>query len=124
MRCAYRFPERSMRPKSASILLATISIALVSPLAVLAQAPCEARQTNSSKIASDGTDYVTRIVPVPNTVSPEAQKLLARKESDAARPETLEQRRAGTDKWQAGVGEAFRKLYPVNVSSDTIAGVP
>ena len=88
------------------------------------QAPCDARPTNSSKISPDGTDYVTRIMPVPNTVSPEAQKLLARVVSDAALPETLEQRRMGTDKWQAGVGETFKKLYPLNVASDTIAGVP
>jgi len=79
---------------------------------------------DSSSIAADGTAYVTRIVPVPSTISPEAQKVLARVESDAAVQQTLEQRRAGTDKWQAGVGEASKKLYPVNIASDTIAGVP
>jgi monoterpene epsilon-lactone hydrolase len=88
------------------------------------QAPCDAKQTNSSKIASDGTAYVTRIMPVPNTVSPEAQKVLARMESDASVIETLEQRRAGTDKWQVGVGEQYKQLYPVNVTSDVIARVP
>jgi len=61
---------------------------------------------------------------VPATISPEAQKVLARAESDAAAPETLEQRRAGTDKWQAGVGEVSRKLYPANITGDAIAGVP
>ena len=35
-------------------------------------------QTDSSKIAPDGTAYVTRVVPVPTTISPEAQKVLAR----------------------------------------------
>jgi acetyl esterase/lipase len=89
-----------------------------------AQQPCNCKQTNSSKIAPDGTAYVTRIVPVPTNISPEAQKMLARLESDAPVSETLEQRRTGTDKWQAGVGEEFKKLYPVNVTSDTIAGVP
>jgi acetyl esterase/lipase len=61
---------------------------------------------------------------VPNTVSPEAQKVLARVVSDAPMPQTLEQRRAQTDKWQAGVGEESKKLYPVNIAADTIAGVP
>ena len=81
-------------------------------------------QTDSSTIAPDGTAYVTRVVPVPTTVSPEAQKLLARVVSDAAKPATLQERRTGTDKWQTGAGEAFKKIYPVNIASDTIAGVP
>ena len=81
-------------------------------------------QTDSSKIGPDGTAYVTRVVPVPTTVSPEAQKVLARVASDAVVPQTLEQRRTGTDKWQAGAGEASKKLYPANVAADTIAGVP
>ena len=83
-----------------------------------------AQQTDSSKISPDGTAYVTRVVPVPATVSPEAQKMLARVVSDAAVPQTLEQRRIGTDKWQAGAGEESKKLYPANVASDTIARVP
>jgi epsilon-lactone hydrolase len=53
---------------------------------------------------------VTRIMPVPATISPEAQKVLARVESDAAVPQTLEQRRALTDKWQAGVGETRKNF--------------
>jgi acetyl esterase/lipase len=81
-------------------------------------------QTDSSTIAPDGTAYVTRVVPVPTTVSPEAQKVLARVVSDAHKPESLEERRASTDKWQTATGEAFKKIYPVNISSDTIAGVP
>jgi monoterpene epsilon-lactone hydrolase len=81
-------------------------------------------QTDSSRISADGTAYVTRVVPVPTTISAEAQKVLARVISDANVPQTLEQRRAGTDKWQAGAGEASRKLYPANVTGDKIAGVP
>src|SRR6267143_3169330 len=79
------------------------------------QASAGAKPTDSSMIAPDGTAYVTRVVPVPTTISPEAQKVLARVESDAAVHETLEQRRTGTDKWQAGAGEESKKLYPVNV---------
>jgi epsilon-lactone hydrolase len=86
--------------------------------------PGDQRPTDSSHVQSDGTVYVTRVVPVPTTISPEAQKMLARVVSDAAVPQTLEQRRTGTDKWQAGAGEASKKMYPVNVASDTIAGVP
>ncbi|HEY1948127.1 MAG TPA: alpha/beta hydrolase fold domain-containing protein [Bryobacteraceae bacterium] len=83
-----------------------------------------AQQTDTSKIGKDGTAFVTRVVPVPTTISPEAQKMLSRVVSDAAVPQTLEQRRTGTDRWQAGAGEASKKLYSVNIASDTIAGVP
>lgn len=84
----------------------------------------DAPVADTSRIAADGTAYVTRVVPVPTTVSPEAQKMLARVVSDAAVAQTLEQRRVGTDKWQAGAGEASKKIYPANVAADTIAGVP
>ena len=85
----------------------------------------EQQQKDSSVIGPDGTAYVTRIVPVPKTVSPEAQKMLARVVSDAAGPAgSVEQERAGIDRWQAGAGEVSKKLYPVNLATDTIAGVP
>lgn len=83
-----------------------------------------APQTDSSYIESDGTAHVTRIVPVPSTISPEAQKTLARQVSDAAPQETLAERRSHTDTWQAGAGEKSRAMYPVNLATDTIAGVP
>src|SRR5579859_4176577 len=91
---------------------------------LIARQSAKSKQTDSSKIAPDGTAYVTRIVPVPTTVSPEAQKVLARVVSDAVVPETLEQRRTATDKWQAGAGDAAKKIYPVTIASDTIAGIP
>jgi epsilon-lactone hydrolase len=106
------------------LLLAVIAVSLTAGQARAQQTSVDVKQTDSSKIAADGTAYVTRIVPVPTTISPEAQKMLARVESDAAAPQTLEQRRTQTDKWQAGAGEASKKLYPVNIASDTIAGVP
>lgn len=81
--------------------------------------------SDSSYIDQDGTAHVTRVVPVPKTVSPEAQKMLARRVPDTNPHTTLEQRRSGTDKWQAGAGEAMRKVYPVkSIDQDTIAGVP
>ncbi len=99
-------------------------ISLAAARTLAGQSSGEEKQMDSSKIAPDGTAYVTRVVPVPTTISPEAQKMLARVESDAAEPQTLEERRTGTDKWQAGVGEQFKKLYPVNIASDKISGVP
>ena len=109
------------RLKFALAVIATSPV--VSPV-LAQQPPCDGKQSNSSKIAADGTAYVTRIVPVPATISPEAQKSLARVESDGKVPQTLKERRTGTDRWQAGVGESSKKLYPVNIAADTIAGVP
>jgi epsilon-lactone hydrolase len=99
-------------------------LALGAAALLLVRNQASAKQTDTSKIGKDGTAYVTRVVPVPSTISPEAQKMLSRVVSDAAVPQTLALRRTGTDRWQAGAGEASKKLYPVNVASDTIAGVP
>jgi monoterpene epsilon-lactone hydrolase len=100
---------------------------VVSLMAVVLVPACGFAQqtTDSSTIAPDGTAYVRRVVPVPKTVSPEAQKMLGRVVSDAGGPEpTVAQQRAGTDKWQAGAGEVSKELYPANVTEATIAGVP
>ena len=105
-------------------LVLAISTAALAASRALAQKPADAPQIDSSRIASDGTAYVTRVVPVPTTISPEAQKVLARGISDAPFSQTLEQRRTATDRWQASAGEAAKKLYPVNIAAAAIAGVP
>ena len=81
-------------------------------------------QNDSSYIDADGTAHITRIVPVPATISPEARKSLARRISDAPVEETLAERRSKTDKWQNGVGAEFKKRYPVNIEQTTLSGVP
>lgn len=81
-------------------------------------------QSDSSVIDSQGTAHITRVIPVPETISPEAQRMLARPQSDAAKPETLEARRTGTDTWQARAGKLSETLYPVHVESQSMAGVP
>jgi acetyl esterase/lipase len=81
-------------------------------------------QSDSSFIDSDGTAHVTRVVPVPTTVSPEAQKMLARQVSDAGPSQSLAERRVKTDAWQRRVGAEARSMYPVKVEEETIAGVP
>ncbi|HLH02992.1 MAG TPA: alpha/beta hydrolase fold domain-containing protein [Bryobacteraceae bacterium] len=100
------------------VLLSTAVVSLY------AQENRQVPQADSSYIDADGTAHVTRVVPVPGTVSPEAQRSLARQQSDAPVHQTIEERRSGTDKWQARAGEAYRKAYPANVAEDKIAGVP
>lgn len=85
-----------------------------------AQAP----NSDTSYIDAQGSAHITRVVPVPPDLSPEAKKGLARPVSDEAEPETLEQRRKHTDDWQEHAGEVSRRLYPVKVDKDVIAGVP
>lgn len=79
---------------------------------------------DSSYIGPDGTAHVTRIVPVPTDISPQAQALLARRQSGRERPMTLAQQRHGTDAWQAGAGKISLQLYPAHVTGGTIAGIP
>lgn len=81
-------------------------------------------QSDSSVIDANGAAHVTRVVPLPLSASPEARKSLARRMSDAAKPEPLAERRSKTDAWQSRAGAEFRALYPVNIDEETIAGVP
>ena len=83
-----------------------------------------AARRNSSFIDAQGVAHVTRVVPVPLTLSPEARAWLAKPISDVDKPQSVAEQRAGTDKWQAGAGEVSRKLYPVNEDKATMAGVP
>ena len=81
-------------------------------------------QTDTSVIDPDGTAHITRVVPVPKTLSPEAQKFLSPQISDAPIKENIEERRAKTDAWQSRAGAEARSLYPVNIEQQAMAGVP
>lgn len=87
-------------------------------------ASSSAPQADSSYIDAQGTAHITRVVPVPQTISPEAQKFLARPIPDAAPALTIAQQRAQVDAWQAKAGEAYRQVYPATISSGTMGGVP
>jgi len=67
---------------------------------------------------------VTRVVPVPATISAPARIRLSRAEPDQGPPESLTQRRSRTDAWAAGAAVAWSKLCPNQLVEDTIAGVP
>lgn len=84
----------------------------------------EAAKSDTSYIEPNGTAHITRVVPVPPDLSPEAKKMVGRVVSDAPEPDSLQQRRTMIDTWQAHAGEVSRGLYPVNLTQATIAGVP
>lgn len=101
-----------------------LALCLLPSLALAQTTEQTAPKADASWIAPNGTAHVSRIVPVPKTISPEAQALLARPMSDKAKPQTLAERRAGTNEWQARAGAASKAVYPVDIQKDTIAGVP
>ncbi len=77
----------------------------------------------SATFDPDGTAHLTRVVPMPATISPEAQKWLESLTHSTPGPESLAERRARTDVWRAKDSAEARKMYPVNVEEATTAGV-
>ena len=78
---------------------------------------------DSATFDADGTAHVTRVVPMPSTVSPEAQEWLASLAKKKSQPQTLAERRIATDAWRKWGSAEARRLYPVNVEETSIAGV-
>jgi epsilon-lactone hydrolase len=78
---------------------------------------------DSATFDADGTAHMTRVVPMPTTISPEARSWLGSLVHTTPGPETLAERRARTDVWRAQDSAEARKLYPVTVEESTTAGV-
>lgn len=114
------------------MLAKIFSAVLVLPaFAALAQQPApkpttaaDAPNRDSSYIDEKGTAHVTRVVPVPEALSPEAQKSLSRAEPDEGPPQSLEQRRQSTDAYTARAKEEWLKICPVDIKDQLIEGVP
>ena len=116
---------------------ATFLLAICIPTALAAQQPAaaptdqphpttaaEAPKTDTSFIDDQGTAHVTRIVPVPQTISPQGQLVLGHAIPDQGPPESLADRRKGTDAYTARARVAWTHLCPNTLVDDTIAGVP
>jgi epsilon-lactone hydrolase len=110
---------------SAVVWMTVVAVSVALP-AAYAQKPPERfiPQSDTSFIDGDGTAHVTRVVPVPTTISPASQKVVARQMSDSPPPESLADHRAHTDTWQTRAAAEARAIYPVNIANDTIAGIP
>lgn len=86
------------------------------------QQPKFVPQANTCTIDPNGTVHVTRVVPVPQTVSPQAQRFLAH--LGPSGPEvSLAERRKRTDAFRIGRAAEAMKLYPVKVTHETLGGV-
>jgi monoterpene epsilon-lactone hydrolase len=97
-------------------------IALAFPTLSPAQSNSASLQ-DSAIFDPDGTAHITRVVPMPSTITPEAQKWLESLTHKKSGPESLAERRARTDAWRAQNSAEARKNYPVNIEETTIAGV-
>lgn len=85
-----------------------------------AQAP----NSDTSYIDAQGTAHVTRVVPLPETISPEAKAVLARATPDQGPQDSLADRRTHTDAYTASARVAWTKICPNTIVEDKIAGVP
>ena len=112
------------RTRRLATALLTAVLTVVPAIAQDAATKCTPPQSDTSFIDDKGTAHVTRVVPVPDTLSPEAQKAVAVAIPDTAEPGDLAKRRAQASAWQVNGGELMRKTYPVNIAEDKIADVP
>ena len=104
---------------------------LLSSAALAAQQPApqpttaaEAPNRDTSYIDSQGKAHVTRVVPVPATISTQAQLVLGHAEPDQGSPEPLALRRSRTDAWAVRAAAAWSRLCPNQLVEDKIAGIP
>jgi acetyl esterase/lipase len=106
--------------------LYVITAALLAPPVLFAQqAPASSSEPSvTSHIDERGTAYITRVVPVPETISPEAQESLVPEDSgtEVTDKSSVAHIRSGAHKQTAL--EEYRSAYPVDITSSTIAGVP
>jgi len=94
------------------------------PVAPKPTAAAEAPTSDTSYIDENGTAHVTRVVPVPQTISEQARRSLSRREPDQGLPQSLEQRRKMTDAYTAGARVEWTKICPNTLVDETMAGVP
>lgn len=107
-----------------------MKITVLQLIAAIAIAPALAAQSNPAAqpdwttFDPDGTAHIKRVVPMPSTISPEAQKWLdSLDQQKVGPPETLAERRTHTDAWRKMDSAEARRLYPVNVEETSMAGV-
>jgi acetyl esterase/lipase len=105
-------------PTPLLILLVSISLS-----GFYATAQISPANPDSATFDPDGAAHVIRLVPMPPTVSPEAQQWLKEIEHESPQPKDLAEQRAGTDAWRKRDSDEARKRFPVKVTETTTAGV-
>lgn len=111
-----------LHPFASTLLALPLAFAPAAPIHAQQNTPQNVPQTNTSVLDANGTAHITRVVPVPTDISPEAQAMLRRNAPD--KNQTLAERRSSTDTWQTGAGKASLAMYPVHIAAKSIANVP
>ena len=115
----------NLTPRFASLLLLMVSAVLAAQQpAPKPTTAAEAPNSDTSYIDAQGTAHVTRVVPVPATISDQAQLALGRAEPDQGPEQSLAERRTATDAYTARARVAWTRLCPNQLVEDKIAGVP
>ncbi len=112
---------------TAAVFLLTDCTAQAAQQPTAAPAPTtatDAPSRDTSYIDAQGAAHVTRVVPVPQTISPQAQLAVGRAEPDQGPQQSLEERRRLTDAYTARARVEWTKLCPNTLVDATIAGVP
>ena len=100
------------------------TVLLIQALACAASLTGTVQAQDAATFDSDGTAHLTRVIPEPALVSPEARRWLDSLTRQPHTPQTLAQRRAATDEWRARDSAQALRHYPVIIRARTIAGVP
>src|SRR5438105_15635652 len=108
-------------PLKRSVLALLAIYALIS--GCKATAPTDSAPVDSATFEPDGMAHIKRIVPMPTTVSPEAQEYLAGLTKKSTAAQTLEERRARTDEWRKKQWAEAKRVFPVNIEESTTAGI-
>lgn len=113
-----------VRNAALTLALSTGALWAQQPAAPQPTTAAEAPKRDTSYIDDQGTAHVTRVVPVPKTISPQAQLVVGRAEPDQGPPQPLEERRKRTDEYTARARMAWTKICPNTIVEQSIAGVP
>ncbi len=108
----------------AVLCAACCSLAAQTTTTVSPTTAAEAPTRDTSYIDPQGTAHVTRVVPVPLTLSPEAQRSVSHSEPDQGPPQSLEDRRRSTDAWALRAAAEWSRLCPNQLVNTTMGGVP
>jgi acetyl esterase/lipase len=112
------------RSRSIAVLLFLIPTLVCAQTSIPPTTSATAATRNTSYIDADGTAHITRVIPIPDDLSPEARAAVARPAPDQAPPQSLSERRAAQDAGQVRGRAAWSALCPNKIQETTIAGVP
>ena len=113
----------TLRPAALLILL-TSALVAQQPATPAPTTAATAATRDTSYIDENGTAHITRVIPIPDDLSPEARAAVARSGPDQGPPESLATRRANQDAGQVRGRAAWSAICPVKIEESTIAGVP